>query len=81
MANLKAEIKGIPAIYRANAVDLLVFGAVFYHRAQNPDKTVAQILQSVADHFGLTGTTTQRALETAYQRVEKAFLQNGGIDG
>lgn len=80
MANLKAEVKGIPAIYRANTVDTLVFGAVFYQRSINPGTPVAQILQSVADHFGLTGTTTLRSLETGYQRIEKAFLQNGGIN-
>lgn len=81
MANLKKEIKGIPAIYRANTVDTMIFGAVFFHRSQNPGVPVAQILQSVADHFGLAGETTLRSLETGYQRVEKAFLQNGGING
>jgi len=79
MANLKRELKGVPAIYRANAVDLIVFGAAFYQRMKNPDVPVAQILQSVADHFGISGTSTMRSLETGYQRVEKAFLENGGL--
>jgi len=80
MAELKAVVKGIPAIFRANTVDAIVFGAVFYHRSINPGTPVAQILQSVALHFGIADTSTLRSLETGYQRVEKAFLQNGGIN-
>jgi len=80
MANLKKEIKGIPAIYRANSVDLIVFGAVFYQRSRQPDVPVTQILQSVANHFGIADTSTIRALETGYQRAERAFLNNGGIN-
>jgi len=79
MAELKAVVKGIPAIFRANTVDAIIFGAVFYQRCVNPETPVAQILQSVAKHFGIADTSTLRSLETGYQRVQKAFLQNGGI--
>ena len=81
MAELKAVVKGIPAIYRVNTVDAIIFGAVFYQRSINPGTPVAQILQNVASHFGIADTSTLRSLETGYQRVEKAFLQNGGING
>lgn len=79
MANLKPQIKGIAGIYRANAVDLIVFGAVFYQRTQNQSGTLRETIQSVALHFGISETSTIDALELGYRRAESAYLQNGGL--
>lgn len=79
MGNLKPQIKGIPAIYRANAVDLVIFGAVFYQRTQNNEATLRETVQSVALHFGVSDVLSINALELGYRRMEQAYLQNGGL--
>jgi len=68
MANLKAEIKGIPAIYRANAIDLIVFGAVFFQRTQGKVETLRETIQS--DTFTLS-PFTQQVKTTSFCLVEK----------
>lgn len=79
MGKLKAEIKGIPAIYRANAIDLIVFGAVFFQRTQGKVETLRETIQSVALHFGIHQTSTIDALELGFRRVESAFVENSGL--
>ncbi len=79
MGKLKPQIKGIPAIYRVNAIDLVIFGAVFYQRTQNKGATLRETIQNVALHFGISETSTIDALELGYRRAESAYLQNGGL--
>ena len=78
MGKLGKNLGPIASIYRANAVDLMVFGAVYHHRIQNPDCEVKQTLKLVAQNLGFDESDIN-ALEVGYYRTLKAFLANSGV--
>ena len=69
---------GIAAIYRANAVDLIVFGAVNFQRKTNPTAEVRETIKNVAEVLGLRDEDLG-ALETGFYRTQKAFCENNGL--
>lgn len=78
MGKLGKNLGPIASIYRANAVDLMVFGAVYHHRIQNPDCEVKQTLKLVAKSLGFEDSEIN-ALEVGYYRTLHAFKDNGGV--
>jgi hypothetical protein len=78
MGKLGKNLGQIASIYRANAVDLMVFGAVQHQRMQNPDCEVKQTLKLVAQSFGFDESDIN-ALEVGYYRTLKAYVANSGV--
>jgi len=78
MAKLGKNLSGIPAIYRANIIDLMVFGAVHHQRVQDPMCEVKQTIKSVAKSLGLDESEVD-ALEVGYYRTQAAFKSNNGV--
>ena len=78
MAKLGNQLSGIPAIYRANAVDLMVFGAIYHHRIENPNTEVKETIKLVARNFSIPETQIN-SLEVGYYRTLRAYKDNGGV--
>ena len=78
MAKLGQNLGGIPAIYRANAIALIVFGAVHHHRIHNPEASVKQTIKNVAQGLGLDLSEVD-AIEVEFYRTQAHFKANGGI--
>lgn len=78
MREKKTGLKGLPAILRTNAIDLMVFAAVNFNKAGDKPETVKQTIKNVMQHFGIEGVT-ESALEVAYYRTQELFVKNGGI--
>lgn len=78
MAKFGKNLGGIPAIYRANAIALIVFGAVHHHRIANPEASVKQTLKNVALGLGLDESEVD-AMEVEFYRTQAAFKSNGGV--
>lgn len=78
MSGKKANLRGVPAILRANAIDLVVFAAVNFQKSVNPDGSVRQTIKSVIQHFGIEGASLE-ALEVAYYRTQETFVKEGGL--
>lgn len=77
MGNVSDGIKGIPKLYRSNAISLITFGAIQHARITRPDQQVTEIVKSVAENFGMEGR--EQALETEYYRTLRNFQENGGL--
>jgi|LakMenEpi08Jun12_1017391.scaffolds.fasta_scaffold07362_2 hypothetical protein len=77
MGKIQGELRGIPAILRSNAIDLVCFGAIQMQRASNPDESIDKIVQNVLDTFGLNETLSHGAAKTAYFRNIKLFVETG----
>lgn len=80
MAKLGKNLSGIPAIYRANAINLIVFGAVHHYRIEHPESEVKQTIKKVAAGIGLEiDENGLSALEIGFYKTQSAFKDNGGI--
>ena len=79
MAKPKASTGGIAALYRMEAINHIVFGAIHQARQDNPARSIAEITESVIKVFGIKDTNAH-TLQMIYYRAEKAFLSNGGIN-
>lgn len=77
MGKLGNVLGPIASIYRANAVDLMVFGAVYHHKIEHPEIELKETLKLVAKNLGLEESSIN-ALEVGYYRTLKAFRENGG---
>lgn len=77
MGKIQGELRGIPAILRSNAIDLVCFGAIQVQRASKPDESIDKIVQNVLDTFGLNETLSHGAAKTAYFRNVKLFVEQG----
>lgn len=77
MGKIQGELRGIPAILRSNAIDLVCFGAIQQMRANKPEESIDKIVQSVLDTFGLNETLSHGAAKTAYFRNVKLFVEQG----
>lgn len=77
MGKINKELRGVPAILRANAIDLVVFGAVQFQVVNDPGKSIDDIIQNVLKTFGLSGSVSPGSLKTAYYRNLETFLKTG----
>lgn len=78
MSVLVPEKRGIPAIYRANAQDLILFGAIQSLRIREPETPIKQIIRFVMDGMGIDGVTME-SVEQAYYRTLQVYIGNNGI--
>lgn len=79
MSKKKAILKGLPAVYAANLIDGIIFGAVKMAHMEDPTRTMESISKSAHAIFGLEGVPLRTILGT-YYRMERAFLNNGTTD-
>ena len=75
MKENKGKTRGIPAIARANAMDLIVFGAVSYARSVDENADVTDTIKNVTRHFGIQNVDIE-TLRLSYYRTQKIFLDN-----
>ena len=77
MGKINKELRGIPAIVRANAIDLVAFGAIQFEMVNNPGRSIDDIIQNVLTTFGFQDTITAGSLKTAFFRNRELFVKTG----
>ena len=80
MSKKSAVLRGLPAVYAANLLDGIIFGAIKMAHTENPARTMKSISESVLSVFAIKGVPSQTLL-TTYYRMESAFLNNNASDG
>jgi hypothetical protein len=77
MAKSNKELRGIPAIYRTNFYDAVIFGAIQSQKLDGTEHTLDEIVRSVIKTFGLP--MTPAAVKTSFIRTQRLFI-NGYSD-
>lgn len=77
MGKINKELRGIPAIVRANAIDLVAFGAIQFEMVNNPGRSIDDIVQNVLNTFGFKDSVSAGALKTAFFRNREFFVKTG----
>jgi len=77
MGKINKELRGVPAIIRANAIDLVAFGAIQFEMVNNPTRSIDDIVQNVLITFGLNDKVTAGSLKTAFFRNREFFVKTG----
>ena len=79
MSKKSAVLRGLPAVYAANLLDGIIFGAIKMAHMEDPKRTMQSISECVLSIFAIEGVP-YRTLLTTYYRMEAAFLNTNRID-
>jgi hypothetical protein len=77
MAKSNKELRGIPAIYRTNFYDAVIFGAIQSQKLDGTEQTLDEIVRTVIKTFDLP--MTPAAVKTSFIRTQRLFV-NGYCD-
>ena len=79
MSKKSAVLRGLPAVYAANLLDGIIFGAIKMAHMEDPKRTMKSISKCVLSNFDIKGVS-YLTLITTYYRMENAFLNTNRID-